>query len=135
MTQSTDDASTTALDAQERAELERLRAEAAGSGPTGPASRAGRGRWTGAIVLMLLAALLAPLSALATWTRTAILDSDRYVAMVAPLAEDPAVQEEISWAQNRTFDPSGEDARDPRLKVHTDPRPPYGRIGLTMRPE
>ncbi len=95
MTQASD-ASTTALDAEERAELERLRAEVAGRGPTGTAPRAGRGRWTGAIVLMLLAALLAPLSALATWTRTAILDSDRYVAMVAPLAEDPAVQEEIS---------------------------------------
>src|SRR5918993_292483 len=95
MTQATD-ASTTALDAEERAELERLRAEGAGRGPTDTASRAGRGRWTAAIVLMLLAALLAPLSALATWTRTTILDSDRYVAMVAPLADDPAVQEEIS---------------------------------------
>jgi hypothetical protein len=95
MTQATD-ASTTALDAEERAELERLRAEVAGRGPTDTASRTGRGRWTGAIVLMLLAALLAPLSALATWTRTTILDNDRYVAMVAPLAEDPAVQEEIS---------------------------------------
>src|SRR5918995_1160024 len=95
MTQATD-SSTTALDAEERAELERLRAEGAGRGPTDTASRAGRGRWTAAIVLMLLAALLAPLSALATWTRTTILDSDRYVAMVAPLADDPAVQEEIS---------------------------------------
>lgn len=38
-------------------------------------------------------------------------------------------------AQNRTFDPSGEDPADPRVKVHTDPRPPFGRIGLTMRRE
>ena len=55
MTQATD-ASTTALDAEERAELERLRAEVAGRGPTDTASRAGRGRWTGAIVLMLYGA-------------------------------------------------------------------------------
>ena len=41
---------------------------------------------------------------------------------------------EVSFeAQNRTFDPSGETAADPRVKVHTDPRPPVGRIGLTMR--
>jgi hypothetical protein len=96
MTQSTDASTTAELTVDERAELERLRAEVAGRGPTDPSTRPARGRWTGAIILMLLAALLAPLSALATWTRTTILDSDRYVAMVAPLAEDPAVQEEIS---------------------------------------
>src|SRR5918995_1167792 len=71
MTQATD-SSTTALDAEERAELERLRAEGAGRGPTDTASRAGRGRRTAAIVLMLLAALLGPLSALATLTRPTI---------------------------------------------------------------
>lgn len=43
---------------------------------------------------------------------------------------------EVSFeAQNRTFDPSGEDPEDVRIKVSTDPRPPYGRIGLTMRRE
>jgi urate oxidase / 2-oxo-4-hydroxy-4-carboxy-5-ureidoimidazoline decarboxylase len=41
---------------------------------------------------------------------------------------------EISFeAQNRTFDLIEEDATDERRKVYTDPRPPYGRIGLTMR--
>ena len=39
---------------------------------------------------------LAPLSALATFTRSTLLDTDKYLAMVAPLASDPAVQEEIS---------------------------------------
>jgi urate oxidase / 2-oxo-4-hydroxy-4-carboxy-5-ureidoimidazoline decarboxylase len=47
----------------------------------------------------------------------------------------PELTEVAFEAQNRTFDPAGEDASDPRIKVHTDPRPPYGRIGLTMRRE
>jgi urate oxidase len=47
----------------------------------------------------------------------------------------PELTEITFEAQNRTFDPSGEDAGDPRVKVSTDPRPPYGRIGLTMRRE
>jgi urate oxidase / 2-oxo-4-hydroxy-4-carboxy-5-ureidoimidazoline decarboxylase len=43
---------------------------------------------------------------------------------------------EISFeAQNRTFDTAEEAAPDVRRKVYTDPRPPYGRIGLTMRRE
>jgi urate oxidase len=45
----------------------------------------------------------------------------------------PELTEITFEAQNRTFDPSGEDADDARVKVSTDPRPPYGRIGLTMR--
>lgn len=47
----------------------------------------------------------------------------------------PELVEITFEAQNRTFDPSGEDEQDTRIKVHTDPRPPYGRIGLTMRRE
>ena len=84
------------LTANERAELERLRALEAARLSAGSGRDGGRGRWTGAIALMLVAALLAPLSAIATWTRTTLLDTDEYVAMVAPLAEDPAVQQEIS---------------------------------------
>ncbi len=38
-------------------------------------------------------------------------------------------------AQNRTFDPAVQDETDERLKVLTDPRPPFGRIGLTMHRE
>ena len=92
------------LTLDERAELERLRAEVAATRalPQGVAvgqpepRRTHRGRWAGAIVLLLVAALLAPLSALATFTRSTVLDTDKYLAMVAPLASDPAVQEEIS---------------------------------------
>jgi urate oxidase len=40
---------------------------------------------------------------------------------------------EISFeAQNRTFDTAEESESDRTRKVYTDPRPPYGRIGLTM---
>ena len=93
------------LTVDERAELERLRALVAAQGggpaPAGAGSgarppRTGRGRWAGAMVLLVVAALLAPLSALATFTRSTLLDTDRYLAMVQPLANDPAVQEEIS---------------------------------------
>ena len=92
------------LTLDERAELERLRAQVAatqalpqaGATPPEPRRSPGRGRWAGAMVLLLVAALLAPLSALATFTRATVLDTDKYLAMVAPLAKDPAVQEEIS---------------------------------------
>lgn len=40
---------------------------------------------------------------------------------------------EVSFeAQNRTFDTAEVWKADARRKVYTDPRPPYGRIGLTM---
>jgi len=94
------------LSGDERAELERLRAVVAaqeatggpgrGSSSTARPSRRGRGRWAGATVLLLVAALLAPLSALATWSRSTLLDNEKYLAMVAPLASNPAVQEEVS---------------------------------------
>ena len=96
MTKAPDVDETQPLSIDERAELERLRALHGSDAPLAAPRRPGRGRWAGAIVLLLVAALLAPLSALARWTNTTLLDTDSYVSMVAPLAEDPAVQEEIS---------------------------------------
>ena len=100
---SEDPVPSTELTLDERAELEQLRAEVAAtralpqaSAVVAPRPSRGRGRWAGAMVLLLVAALLAPLSALATFTRSTVLDTDKYLAMVAPLASDPAVQEEIS---------------------------------------
>jgi hypothetical protein len=100
---SEDPAASTELTLDERAELEQLRAEVAAtralpqtSAVLAPRLSRGRGRWAGAMVLLLVAALLAPLSALATFTRSTVLDTDKYLAMVAPLAGDPAVQDEIS---------------------------------------
>jgi hypothetical protein len=44
-------------------------------------------------VLVGLAALLAVLSLVAVWTRNQVVDTDRYVRTVAPLATEPAIQD------------------------------------------
>jgi urate oxidase len=42
---------------------------------------------------------------------------------------------EVSFeAQNRLWDVVGESEDDSQLKTYADPRPPFGRIGLVMRP-
>ncbi|MFJ3662259.1 hypothetical protein ACIPPM_17560 [Streptomyces sp. NPDC090119] len=46
-----------------------------------------------AVVLIVLGCLIAPLALVATWTADLADDTDRYVATVAPLARDPAVQD------------------------------------------
>ena len=46
-------------------------------------------------VLITIGALLAPLSIVATWAHDEVSDTDRYVATVAPLGSDPAVQNAI----------------------------------------
>jgi hypothetical protein len=103
------------LTAEERAELERLRAEnaalraqvrqegAAGTDtkPTEPipgAGRVGRQRWRSivATLMIVVACVLAPLSVVAIWTRNQVTNTDRYVATVAPLADDPAIQNAIA---------------------------------------
>ncbi|MCM3886277.1 hypothetical protein, partial [Frankia sp. R82] len=75
---------TSFLSGGERAEYERLRGAAA--------VRHDRLRTVGASLLLLLAAVLAPLAVVATWADTTISDTDRYADTVAPLATDPAVQ-------------------------------------------
>ena len=47
------------------------------------------------IVLVVLVGILVPLSVVAVWTKAELLDTDRYVASVAPLATDPKVQEKV----------------------------------------
>ncbi|MFI1395837.1 hypothetical protein [Streptomyces sp. NPDC020681] len=47
-------------------------------------------------VLVVLAALLSILSVVAVWANSIVGDTDRYVATVAPLAEDPAVQTAVT---------------------------------------
>ena len=95
----------------ERAELERLRAEVAalraqqgqpavsgGEGAAGGAGRAGRQRWRTivAVLLIVLGCVLAPLAGVAVWARNQVTNTDRYVATVTPLASDPAVQQAIT---------------------------------------
>ena len=49
------------------------------------------------------------------------------------LARFPQLAEVSLEAQNRLWDTVRESAADPRVRVFTDPRPTYGRIGLTLR--
>lgn len=47
-------------------------------------------------VLIVVACLLAPLSVVSVWARGEVTDTDRYVATVAPLAQDPVIQDAVA---------------------------------------
>ncbi len=49
-----------------------------------------------AVLLIVVACVLAPLSVLAVWTKNLVTDTDRYVETVAPLASDPDIQNAIT---------------------------------------
>ena len=93
-----------ALTGDERAELERLRAENAALRATQPAApppargRPGGRRWRPVVatLLIVVGCVLAPLSVVAVWTRNQVTNTDRYVATVTPLARDPAIQNAIT---------------------------------------
>jgi hypothetical protein len=99
--------------ADEHAELERLRAElaelraaqdlddgTAAEGGVGGGGRRHRGRnwlrWVAVGVLIVLAAHLTIVAVVARYARGQILDTDKYVATVAPVGRDPAVQRAVS---------------------------------------
>src|SRR5215469_16502289 len=83
----------------ERAELETLRHEVKtlrdGQPPDGqqPTKRR-RGRWRAPVsaVLIVIGCILAPISVLGVWTANQVSNTDRYVATVSPLIQDPAIQ-------------------------------------------
>lgn len=52
----------------------------------------GHSRWVVAWVLAALLVVLTPLAVAGAWVRVVMLDTDAYVATVAPLVDDPAVQ-------------------------------------------
>jgi hypothetical protein len=54
------------------------------------------GRSTAAVVLILIGALLAPVAVLGSWARGLVVDTERYVDTVAPIAQDPLVQSAVS---------------------------------------
>ncbi|HEY0815216.1 MAG TPA: hypothetical protein VGE11_18250 [Pseudonocardia sp.] len=88
------------LAADERQELERLRAEvtALRAAPP-PVARPRRSvRWAsiGSAMVLALGLLLIPVSVLAIWTNNQISDSERFVATVSPIAEDPTVQSALA---------------------------------------
>ena len=76
----------------------RLRATATVPPPAPPAPRPRRkvGRSTAAVVLILIGALLAPIAVVGSWARGLVVDTDRYVDTVAPIAEDPLVQSAVA---------------------------------------
>jgi hypothetical protein len=88
--------STTALEADERQELLRLREEVAAlrARPAEPAPARRRIRWAslGAVVLIVVGCLLVPLSLVAVWTHNQVSDTERFVATAGPVIEDPTVQ-------------------------------------------
>ena len=70
-----------------RAENETLRARA---------RRRERMRRGGVVLLLVLGCGLAALSVVAIWLRVTLLDTDRYVDTVAPIAAQPAVQDAVA---------------------------------------
>ncbi|HEY9293100.1 MAG TPA: hypothetical protein VIP98_17615 [Microlunatus sp.] len=81
--------------AQLEAENQELRRQ---SGPPSPpsvvAAKPSRGRgWTAlAVCLIVIGCILAPLSVVTVWGKATLVDTDRFVATYAPLADSPAVQ-------------------------------------------
>ncbi|MGX4690535.1 hypothetical protein [Streptomyces sp. JNUCC 63] len=86
----------------ERSELEQLRARVTEL-EAGRTARAAHHRWRSffSALLIVVGCILAPLSAVSSWAAAEVDDTDRYVATVAPLASDPAVQ---AAAANRVTD-------------------------------
>ncbi len=93
----TADESTLSVD--ERAELERLRAEAAKAHDQG-ADQVRRRRlgWRAplASVLIVLGCLIAPVAVIGVWAANQVSDTGRYVANIEPLVHDPAVQNALT---------------------------------------
>ena len=81
-----------------RAEVEALRAQLAATEVEAPGRRSPARIWRPVLtaVLLCLVVVLAPLSVVATWAHRQVSDTNQYVATVAPLASDPAVQKAIS---------------------------------------
>ena len=82
----------------ETAELERLRAETAElhQQQAGPGRRRRSWRTPVAVVLIFLGCLLAPEAVLGVWAANQVSDTGRYVANVEPLIHDPAIQNALT---------------------------------------
>ena len=79
-----------------RREVEELRQQLDEKESPEPGDRRGWWRPLVAGLLIAIAALLAPISVVATWARDEIEDTDRYVETITPLASNPAVQQAIA---------------------------------------
>jgi len=99
MTGSADQTTTASGDlpaqATTEAEIARLRAQVAElQAQVDAPGRRGGGWWRSWVagLLIVVAALLAPVAVVAMWAHDEISDTDRYVETITPLADDPAVQ-------------------------------------------
>jgi hypothetical protein len=91
----TGESATEHLSEDERAELERLRAESARFHHDGAVPRSRRRfSWRAffATILIVLGCVLAPIAVVGVWAGNQITDTGRYVATVQPLIDDPAIQ-------------------------------------------
>src|SRR3954465_3105707 len=77
-----------------RSEVERLKAENAKLARR--ANLRSRLRSASSAFLLVLGCGLAVLSIVAIWLRATLLNTDRYVSTVAPIAADPAVQDAVA---------------------------------------
>ncbi len=75
------------------AELEEERAE---TGASPKRQRRSVGWAAGSAILVVVACVLAPLSVASVWASSQLSDTDNYVETVAPLADDPAVQDALA---------------------------------------
>lgn len=99
--------------AELEAENERLRLRLDGRAegkipPSDRTPRPRRGTWRGVLssTLIVVAALLVPVSIVSAWARTELVDETAFVATFAPLAHDPAVQALIVDQASTTIDES-----------------------------
>ncbi|MCT9821486.1 hypothetical protein N3K63_14465 [Microbacterium sp. W1N] len=76
------------------ARLDRLERENAALRDPGTA-RPGSGRWRAVLsaIVIVVAAILVPVSIVAAWARVQLVDEDAFVQTLAPLVDDPSVQQ------------------------------------------
>ena len=73
--------------------------------PTTKAAKSGGGKVRGFIswLLVVVAGLLVPLAMVAFWGQRSVTDTERWVATVAPLAEDQAIRDQVANATSEAI--------------------------------
>ena len=79
-----------------RRENAELRAEAADSAAVATSRHIGRRRVVASLVLLVLGTAMLPTAVVTVWTRNQVLDTDRYVQTITPLADDPIIEATVA---------------------------------------
>ena len=109
------------LSQDERAELERLRAQTAElSRQQAATPRRKRFGWRApvATVLIVLGCVLAPVAVLGVWAGNEVSDTGRWVATVEPLIHDPAIQNVLTDKITAQITSSAQPDRNHRSGLH-----------------